>query len=107
MSSRTMNLRKQLRYLLELREMSAAQLARKASVPKQSISGWLAGSNPRDIRQIKRCADVLGTSVDNLLFGDGLDRKAEKVTELDALLGNEWISGIFEVRLRRVPGKKE
>jgi transcriptional regulator with XRE-family HTH domain len=97
-----MYLKKQLRFYLDRREMSAAQLAKKASVPKQSLSGWLAGSNPRDVRQVKRVAEVLGVSVDHLLFGDGEDQNAMKVTELDALLGDEWISGLFEVKFRRV-----
>lgn len=98
----SMNLKKQLKLYLELRDMTAAQLARKASVAKQSISGWLAGSNPRDVRQIKRVASVLGISVDHLMFGDGKDQQAEKTIELDALMGDGWISGIFEVKFRRV-----
>lgn len=101
-----MNLKKQLRYFLELRELSASQLARKASVPKQSVSGWLSGSNPRDVKQIKRVADALDTSVDCLLFGDGQDLERQKITELDALLGDSWISGLFEVRFRRIKRTK-
>jgi transcriptional regulator with XRE-family HTH domain len=97
-----MNLKHQLRYYLELKEMSAAQLAKKAGVPKQSLSGWLSGSNPRDVRQIKRVADALGISVDNLIFGTGNDNDRQKITELDALMGDGWISGLFEVRFRRV-----
>ncbi len=99
---KVMTLKKQLRQYLELREMNASQLAKKASVPKQSLSGWLGGSNPRDIRQVKRVADVLGVSIDNLMFGSGIDKELEKSIELDALLGDEWISGLFEVRFRRV-----
>lgn len=97
-----MNLKKQLRFYLEKREMNASQLAKKARVPKQSLSGWLSGSNPRDVRQIKRVSDALGVTVDNLMFGDGPDATIEKMTELDALLGDGWVSGLFEVRLRRV-----
>ena len=97
-----LNLKKQLRYYLEKKEMTASHLAKKASVPKQSLSGWLSGNNPRDVRQVKRVAEVLGVSVDNLLFGSGNDEGSQKITELDALLGNDWVSGIFEVRLRRV-----
>lgn len=96
------NLKRQLQFYLDKREMSASQLSRKAGVPKQSISGWLAGSNPRDVRQVKRVADVLGVSLDNLMFGDGEDRDSEKVSAFDALLGDGWVGGIFEVRLRRV-----
>lgn len=101
-SLREMNLKKQLRLYLDSREMTATQLAKRSSVPKQSLSGWLAGSNPRDVRQVKRVADVLGTTLDNLMFGDGIDPEARRVLELDALVGEGWIGGLFEVRLRRV-----
>jgi transcriptional regulator with XRE-family HTH domain len=97
-----LNLKKQLRFFLDRREMSAAQLARKAGVPKQSLSGWLGGSKPRDVLQVKKCAEVLGTTLDHLMFGEGENREQEKHTELNALFGDEWISGLFEVRLRRV-----
>jgi transcriptional regulator with XRE-family HTH domain len=97
-----MNLKNQLRHYLDAREISATQLAKKARVPKQSLSGWLSGSNPRDIRQIKRVADALEVSLDNLMFGFGNDKESQKTTELDALLGDSWVSGIFEVRFRRI-----
>jgi transcriptional regulator with XRE-family HTH domain len=97
-----MNLKSQLKLYLEHTGMSASQLAKKSSVPRQSLSDWINGSKPRDIAQVKRVAAVLGTSVDHLVFGNGLDGNAKKVTELDALLGDEWISGLFEVRFRRV-----
>ena len=101
-SLKIMNLKKQLRFYLHLNEMSASQLAKKSGVPKQSLSGWLSGNTPRDVRQIKRVADVFCTSVDNLLFGDGKTMEQQKITELDALIGDGWISGLFEVRFRRV-----
>jgi transcriptional regulator with XRE-family HTH domain len=97
-----MNLKGQLKLYLEHTGMSASQLAKKSSVPRQSLSDWISGSKPRDIAQVKRVAEVLGTSVDHLVFGNGLDNKSQKITELDALLGDEWISGLFEVRFRRV-----
>lgn len=85
--------------------MTAAQLARKAKVPKQSLSGWLAGSNPRDVKQVKRVADVLSVSLDNLMFGQGKEKNHQVHTELSALLGDDWIGGQFEIRIRRI--KKE
>ncbi|QLY25695.1 helix-turn-helix domain-containing protein [Bdellovibrio sp. KM01] len=100
--SRTMNLKQQLKYYLKDRGITASQLSKKASVPKQSLSGWLAGSNPRDVRQIKRVADVLGISIDHLMFGSGPEKGQEKVAPLDSLIGEEWFGGLFEVRLRRV-----
>lgn len=101
----SMNLKKQLRFYLDLHELSAAQLARKSNVPKQSLSGWLAGSNPRDVRQVKKVADALGITLDNLMFGSGTDESSQRNADLSSLLGDEWIGGVFEVKFRRVKGK--
>lgn len=97
-----MTLKKQLRFYIEKRDMTATQLARKSNVPKQSMSGWLSGSNPRDVKQVKRVADALGVSLDNLLFGTGEDTEAMKGADLGALLSDEWLSGTFEMKIRRV-----
>lgn len=97
-----MNLKNQLRFYLDLREMSATQLAKKSSVPKQSLAGWIAGSNPRDVRQVKRVADVLGVSLDNLLFGVGRDGGIAAESESCSYAKEDWVSGVFEVRIRKV-----
>ncbi len=101
-NSISMNLKKQLKYYLDRNDLTASQLARKASVPKQSLSGWLAGSNPRDVKQVKRVADVLNTTLDNLLFGEGPEAQTQKAVDLGALVGDEWFSGVFEMKIRRV-----
>lgn len=100
------NLKRQLQFYLDKHDMSASQLARKAGVPKSSISDWLAGSNPRDVRQVKRVADVFNVSIDNLMFGDGEDADAVKASALDMLVGEQWVGGLFEVRIRRVRGTR-
>lgn len=97
-----LNLKHQLKIFLQHHEMSPAQLSRKAEVSQQVLSLWLKGADPKKMSQVKQVADVFGTSVDHLCFGDGLDIEAQKVTELDALLGDQWITGLFEVRFRRV-----
>ncbi|MGZ3766152.1 MAG: helix-turn-helix domain-containing protein [Mucilaginibacter sp.] len=97
-----MNLKAQLTFYLELRNMTAAELSRKSGVSKQVISQWLSGAQPKKLEQVKKVASVLGTSIDHLCFGSGKDIESQKITEIDALLGNQWISGLFEVRLRRV-----
>lgn len=98
-----MNLKSQIKLYLKENGMTASQLAMKAKVPKQSLSGWLAGSNPRDVRQVKRVADIFEVTVDHLMFGEGLSDENERRTEyLEALLGDGWVSGLFEVKFRRV-----
>ena len=97
-----MNLKSQLQFYLGESGTTAAELARKSGVSKQVLSQWLSGAEPRKLDQVKRVAAALGTSVDNLCFGKGVDQERERITELDALLGEGWVGGLFEVRLRRV-----
>ncbi|MGK5088967.1 helix-turn-helix transcriptional regulator [Bdellovibrionota bacterium FG-2] len=97
-----MNLKAQLKQHLEHRGMSAAELARKSGVSRQVISLWLTGVVPKNIGHLKKVADALGTTIDNLMFGNEQRNNERKVTDLDALLGDSWISGVFEVRLRRI-----
>jgi transcriptional regulator with XRE-family HTH domain len=98
---RVVNLRRQLSLYLERFDISASQLSRKSGVAKQTISNWLAGQTPKDLNQVKSVANVLGTSIDNLCFGDGLEKK-EDAALLDALSGDGWASGVFEIKFRRV-----
>ena len=97
-----MRLKQQLKFYAELRGITSAELARKTGVSKQVLSLWLGGAKPKNVEQVKKVSDHFGTSLDNLLFGVGEDRDHQRVTELDALLGEGWLGGIFEVRLRRV-----
>lgn len=98
-----MTLKHQLKLLLEYHELSAAELSRKSGVSSQVLSLWLRGGDPKKLSQVKSVADVFGVSVDHLCFGHGLEREAQKLTELDALLEEDrWIGGLFEVRFRRV-----
>lgn len=93
-----MNLKTQLKTLMEYRELSASQLANKSGVSKQVISLWLAGGSPRKIEQIKKVAEILNTTVDNLCFGGGPQASIPK----DPQLTEEWLSGVFEVKVRRL-----
>ena len=97
-----MTLKAQLTLYLELRNMTAAELSRKSGVSKQVISQWLGGAQPKKLTQLRQIAEVLGTTIDHLCFGSGKDSSNQKITELDALLGDQWVSGLFEVRFRRV-----
>jgi PAS domain S-box-containing protein len=69
------NFRHQLLHLLKIRKMTAAELARRSQVSKQSISNWLAGVQPRSIPEIKKVADVFGVSLDVLCFGQDFEQK--------------------------------
>jgi len=99
----SMNLKKQLKTYFDHFDLSAAQVARKAGVPKQSLSGWMAGNTPRDLNQLRKVAEVLGTTVDDLLFGSGVHHEDKRPNPiLENLIGEEWIGGVFEIRIRRI-----
>jgi transcriptional regulator with XRE-family HTH domain len=99
-----MTLKTQLRAFLKTKGMTAADLSRASNVPKQSISDWLAGTPPRNLDHLKRVANVFRVSIDELLFGDKpkTESESEKVADLDSILGDQWVSGVFEVRFRRL-----
>lgn len=98
------NLKKQLACLLEDRGMTAAELSRKAKVPKQALSRWLSGQDVKNVSQLKRVADVFGVTVDHLLFGEGPRDRNSSVSDIGQLLGDGWVGGTFELKLRRVRG---
>ena len=101
-----MNLKKQLSAYLKAKNISASELSRITGIPKQSISDWLAGSNPRDIRLVKKVADVFSVSIDHLFFGDGVVERVENAAlrpiEIQSDSGGEWITGVFEGKFRRI-----
>lgn len=103
---RRMNFKKQLEFYLDHLDMTAAQLARKANLPKQTVHNWLTGQMPRNFDQVKKIAEALGNiPLDNLLYGEGLDdsrsRSSSKVLDL-LMSDDQWLSGTFEIKIRRV-----
>jgi len=38
--------------------------------------------------------------------GNGI-HSPEKITDIEELIGDSWIGGVFEVRLRRLPSSKK
>jgi transcriptional regulator with XRE-family HTH domain len=92
-----MNLKIQLKILLELNSITAAQLARQTGVSKQVLSLWLSGAEPKSLTHVKKVAEALNTTVDHLCFGNG-HPLSPKILELEEIIG----SGLFEIRLKRV-----
>ena len=96
-----MRLNDQLQVHLNEKGLTVASLARLSGISKNTIGDWLTGRKPKNIEQVKKIASVLNTTVDDLCFGDGL-KKTTQDLDLDDILGDRWIGGVFEVRLRRV-----
>lgn len=91
-------LKDQLKWLLHKHDMSASQLSRKSGVSKQVISQWLNGSSPRKVEQVKKVADVLSTTIDELCFGEKSQSRESRIMDYQ----DEINAGYFEVVLRRV-----
>lgn len=79
--------------------MSATELARRSHISRKTLQNWLAGQHPRDFGQLKSLCDIIGCSLDTLIYGEGFDQKSTDARMFDE---GTWISGVFEVKVRRI-----
>lgn len=87
-----------LKKLIRERGISITHLSRATRVPLQTLHGWLQGSEPKSIRQVKKVADYFDVDLDYLCFGIKPKPVKNKIEELQ----EEINAGIFEVVLRRI-----
>lgn len=83
-------LKERLQQLLKQNSWTAAELARRSGVPKQVLSLWLSGVEPRKISHLKSVARALGVTIDELCF----------INDSEPLHPGGWIEGVFEGRIR-------
>lgn len=99
-----MNLKAQLSYFLKERGWSAAQLAAKAKVPRATLYSWTAGGAVKNIDALKRVADVLEVSLDEILYGEPGKRRKKPDQEFMEALGEVddegWLRGAVEIMVR-------
>ena len=88
-------IKERLREYLNERSWTAAELSRRSGVPKQVLSLWLAGVEPRKLIHLKSVANVLGVTVDQLCFSAN-----PAVVSGSENSASDWIEGVFEGRLR-------
>ncbi len=93
-----MELKSILRKLIKERGMTVVALSRGCKVPLQTLHGWLHGSEPKNVRQLKAVADFLDVDLDYLCFGIKPKLENHKIERFE----DEINAGIFEVVLRRV-----
>lgn len=93
---RDMELKIILKKLIKEKGITITGLSRSTKVPLQTLHGWLQGSEPKSLKQVKKVADYLAVDLDYLCFGI-----EPKKTSLDDYR-EEINAGIFEVVLRRV-----
>lgn len=91
-----MELKSILRKVIHEKGMTIIALSRASKVPVQTLHGWLQGSEPKSIRQLKAVADCLGVDLDYLCFG--IKSGSDKIEMFE----NEINAGVFEVVLRRI-----
>lgn len=72
-----MNLDKNLKFLLDQKGISISELARKTSVPVQTIHNWSSGAEPRSIRQLKVITNHFEVSIDSICFGNNYELSAD------------------------------
>lgn len=96
-----MNLNKQLKLYLERHDLSATQLAKKSGVSKQVISLWMNGGSPKRIEHVKAVADIFGVTVDHLCFGSDISKQGSP-DSFALLASDDWMSGIFEIKVRKL-----
>ena len=56
--------------ILKKRGIKQSELSRISGIPKQVICDWTAGIKPKCVIRVKRLADCLGVTLDELLFVD-------------------------------------
>lgn len=97
-SSRCMNmeLKTILKKLIKEKGLTITALSRSTKVPLQTLHGWLQGSEPKSLKQVKKVADHLGVDLDYLCFG--IEPKEQSIRDFQ----DEINAGVFEVVLRRI-----
>lgn len=93
-----MELKSILKRLIREKGISITHLSRSTKVPLQTLHGWLHGSEPKSLRQVKVVADYFEVDLDYLCFG--IKPKSNKNQLED--FQDEINAGIFEVVLRRI-----
>lgn len=93
-----MELKSILRKLIKEKGITVVALSRGSKVPIQTLHGWLHGSEPKNIRQLKAVADYLEVDLDYLCFGIRPRSEGQKIEKFE----EEINAGVFEVVLRRV-----
>lgn len=94
--NRDMELKTILKKLIKDKGVTITALSQKTKVPLQTLHGWLQGSEPKNLRQVKKVADFFEVDLDYLCFG--IEPKKTSFTDFK----EEINAGIFEVVLRRV-----
>jgi transcriptional regulator with XRE-family HTH domain len=87
---------KNLKALIELKEITVSELARKTDVPKSNILTWLNGANP-NLEQLDKVAQYFRVSIDYLVSGRTNEDLFERFTDKI-----EMHSGHYEIIIKKI-----
>ena len=93
---------------MKLRKISAAELSRKAKIPKSTISEWMQGRQPKFDETILRLAQVLGVSVEKLLTGSPNAKDEDLVEQILSQSDDGFVeihSGVYRLKIEKFKGK--
>lgn len=90
-------LKDNLKHLAKEHDVTMAKLARATGIAPQTLNNWLAGQEPRSLKQVKKVSDFFEITLDELCFGAAPQNKDTIESYSD-----EINAGVFEVVLRRV-----
>ena len=85
-----------LKKLIKEKGVTITALSKKSKVPLQTLHGWLQGSEPKNLKQVKKVADFFEVDMDYFCFG--IEAKKSSFDDFQ----EEINAGVFEVVLRRV-----
>jgi transcriptional regulator with XRE-family HTH domain len=91
-----------LKYLMKSRKISLIELAKSSGVPKSSIHDWTQGSSPKNLLHLKKVSDVLGLTIDELLFSDVSLINEKTSASIFPKSEHEIVDGLFRVRITKV-----
>lgn len=91
--------------LMKDRALRITDVAALAQVSKSVVHGWMTGTNPRDLRAVKRLADALNVQFSELLIGE-TERLSSNNTDL-RFENIPLFDGICRVRIEKVISRKD
>jgi transcriptional regulator with XRE-family HTH domain len=94
-----------LKRILEERGISARAAAELAQIPPSTLSQWLAGINPTDMKAVNRLAVALNIEFHFLVLGEPAPSKQHKMEDHFEIENEASMSGLFEISIRRLKPK--
>ena len=77
---------KNIKKLRQKKKLTQEELAEKLYVTRQAVSNWETGKNQPDIETLKSMAEVLGTDINELLYGPAPDENQRQKIVIATIL---------------------